>query len=261
MGEVERGLPLSALDRVALAVAPGNAGFAFAWCRARPWRGDVHTPGSAHAGRECPCRQARFGLGVRQGRLAADEADPPILSGGTGTRMRRPVVVVLAGEFGRPLVEAYSGQDQIWHGSVTAQLLDRVLTTYRIGDPDGAYPIFDATGSRIAPGRWNTADSPLIYTSEHYSTAMLEILANGMGRLPANQHFIQVTVPNGVSYEMLNPAICQDGMHRGSRPAGLWRNLADVPPLAPAAGAERHRAHGTECADQSRASRVPAHHP
>ena len=89
---------------------------------------------------------------------------------------------------------------------MTAQLLDRVLPTYRIGDPDGAYPIFDATGSRLAPGRWNTANSPLIYASEHYSTAMLEILVNGMGRLPANQHFIQVTIPNGVTYETLNPA-------------------------------------------------------
>ena len=89
---------------------------------------------------------------------------------------------------------------------MTAQRLDRVLTAFRIGDPDGAYPIFDATGSRLAPGRWNTANSPLIYASEHYSTAMLEILANGTGQLPANQHFIQITIPNGVSYEMLNPA-------------------------------------------------------
>jgi RES domain-containing protein len=89
---------------------------------------------------------------------------------------------------------------------VTAQRLDRVLTAFRIGDPEGAYPIFDATGSRLAPGRWNTANSPLIYAAEHYSTAMLEILANGSGRIPANQHFISITVPNGVSYEMLNPA-------------------------------------------------------
>lgn len=89
---------------------------------------------------------------------------------------------------------------------MTAQRLDRVVTAYRIGDPDGAYPIFDATGSRLAPGRWNTANSPMIYASEHYSTAMLEILANGTGRFPANQHFIQITIPNGLTYEMLNPA-------------------------------------------------------
>jgi len=38
---------------------------------------------------------------------------------------------------------------------VNAQALDRTLTAYRIGDPAGAYPIFDATGSRLFPGRWN----------------------------------------------------------------------------------------------------------
>ena len=87
-----------------------------------------------------------------------------------------------------------------------AQRLDRVLTAFRIGDPDGVYPIFDATGSSLAPGRWNTETSALIYASEHYSTAMLEILANGTGRFPGNQHFIQITIPNDLTYEMLNPA-------------------------------------------------------
>ncbi|WP_353843405.1 RES domain-containing protein, partial [Mesorhizobium sp.] len=53
---------------------------------------------------------------------------------------------------------------------MTAQTLDRTLSSFRIGDPAGTYPIFDATGSTIAPGRWNTPGSPIIYTSEHYST-------------------------------------------------------------------------------------------
>jgi RES domain-containing protein len=89
---------------------------------------------------------------------------------------------------------------------VTAQISDRVLTCYRIGDPDGQYPVFDATGSRIVPGRWNTPDTPLIYTSEHYSTAMLEKLVHGSGMLPPNQHFVTVTVPSGVSYEVFPAA-------------------------------------------------------
>lgn len=89
---------------------------------------------------------------------------------------------------------------------MTAQVLDRVLTTYRIGDPDGAYPIFDATGSRLHPGRWNTAASPMLYTSRHYSTAMLEKLVHGSGRLPPNQHYIEIAIPSGVNYEMLEPA-------------------------------------------------------
>lgn len=88
---------------------------------------------------------------------------------------------------------------------MTAQLLDRTLTAFRIGDPSGSYPIFDATGSTLAPGRWNTPGSPVIYSSEHYSTALLEKLVHGSGRLPPNQHYIAITVPRGVSYEMLAP--------------------------------------------------------
>ena len=56
------------------------------------------------------------------------------------------------------------------------------------------------------PGRWNTPSSPVIYTSEHYSTAMLEKLVHGSGSLPPNQHFIEITIPNGVTYEVVTPA-------------------------------------------------------
>ena len=90
---------------------------------------------------------------------------------------------------------------------MTPQRLDRVLLAYRIGDPDGRFPIFDATGSTLYPGRWNTPDTPVLYTSEHYATAMLEKLVHGSGRLPPNQHFVEITIPSGVSYEVLEPAL------------------------------------------------------
>lgn len=88
---------------------------------------------------------------------------------------------------------------------MTAQRLDRTLSSFRIGDPGGAYPIFDATGSTLAPGRWNTPGSPLIYTSQHYSTALLEKLVHGSGRLPPNQHYVEITLPRGLSYEVFSP--------------------------------------------------------
>lgn len=84
------------------------------------------------------------------------------------------------------------------------QVLDRVLKSYRIGDPAGAYPIFDATGSTIFPGRWNTPGSPIIYSSEHYSTALLEKLVHGSGSLPPNQHYVEITIPNGLTYEVFS---------------------------------------------------------
>lgn len=46
----------------------------------------------------------------------------------------------------------------------------------------------------------------MIYTSEHYSTAMLEKLVHGNGRIPPNQHWIEITIPNGISYEVLSTA-------------------------------------------------------
>jgi RES domain-containing protein len=84
-----------------------------------------------------------------------------------------------------------------------SQRLDRALVCYRIGDPNGEYPIYDARGSTLFPGRWNGTDKPVIYACEHYSTAMLEKLAHGNGRLPANQHFITITIARGTSYEIV----------------------------------------------------------
>ena len=93
---------------------------------------------------------------------------------------------------------------------MTAQRLDRVLLCYRIGDPNGQFPIFDAGGSIRNPGRWNTPSSPMIYASKHYSTAMLEKLVHGSGALPPNQHYIEITIPNSVSYEVFNVARVSD---------------------------------------------------
>lgn len=90
---------------------------------------------------------------------------------------------------------------------MSVQRLDRTLIAYRIGDPDGNYPIFDAAGSRLYPGRWNDADTPVIYASEHYSTAMLEKLVHGSGLMPPNQHYVEITLPRGVSFEMVTSDI------------------------------------------------------
>lgn len=83
------------------------------------------------------------------------------------------------------------------------QRLDRTLKCYRIGDPEGQFPIYDSRGSALYPGRWNSADTPVIYAAETYSAAMLEKLAVGNGRIPPNQHFITITIPRATSFEVV----------------------------------------------------------
>lgn len=89
---------------------------------------------------------------------------------------------------------------------MTGGRTDRILTAYRIGDPDGVHPIYDSEGARLYPERWNMPASPVIYTSEHYSTAMLEKLVHASRVLPPNQHHIRITISNGISYEIFQTA-------------------------------------------------------
>ncbi|WP_325233977.1 RES family NAD+ phosphorylase [Sphingobium sp.] len=88
---------------------------------------------------------------------------------------------------------------------MTGGRTDRILTAYRIGDPDGVHPVYDSEGARLYPGRWNTSLSPIIYTSEHYSTAMLEKLVHAGSVLPPNQHHIRITIPNGIRSHDCHP--------------------------------------------------------
>lgn len=85
-------------------------------------------------------------------------------------------------------------------------LATQTLTGYRIGDNAARFAIYSAEGSRISPGRWNTATSPMIYLSQNYSTAMLEKLVYANGIMPSSAHFISVTIPVGVSCETFSVA-------------------------------------------------------
>lgn len=65
-------------------------------------------------------------------------------------------------------------------------------------------------GARRTSGRWHEAGDAVIYAAEHYSTALLEKLAHWNGTLPPNQHFIEVTIPAGTSYEVVTADILPD---------------------------------------------------
>ena len=77
------------------------------------------------------------------------------------------------------------------------------MRVYRIGDPRGAFPIYSGEGAARIEGRWHERGQEVIYTSRHYSTALLEKLAHFNGVLPSNQHYIEIEILKGVSYEIV----------------------------------------------------------
>lgn len=117
--EVEKGLPIAALERVARAVAPDDAGFAHRMVpRATLARRRKPQPG---AGTVAAARLSTE-EGARVARLAAVWALAQEVWGGEAAARaflfrphpmldgRTPIDVVLANEFGRPLVEGILGR-------------------------------------------------------------------------------------------------------------------------------------------------------
>ena len=51
-------------------------------------------------------------------------------------------------------------------------------------------------------GPWHEAGAAVIHASENYATAMIEKLAHWNGIFPENQHFVEIEIPRGVSYEV-----------------------------------------------------------
>ena len=97
--------------------------------------------------------------------------------------------------------------------------LPEQLTGYRIGDPDGLYPVFSPDGASRAPGRWHERGDRVIYVAGHYSTAMLEVLLRWRHTLPPNQHYVEVEIPTGVNYEVVTAELLPDWHTRGGNAA------------------------------------------
>jgi RES domain-containing protein len=76
------------------------------------------------------------------------------------------------------------------------------MRAFRIADR--RHPIFDGTGARLVGGRWNSPGHPLIYTSETYAGALLEVLVHAnIGRVPETQAWIAIEIPDAVSREVI----------------------------------------------------------
>jgi RES domain-containing protein len=93
------------------------------------------------------------------------------------------------------------------------------MTAWRIGDPNGVYPIYSPEGAKRTQGRWNDLGDCVIYASEHYATSMLEKLVHWNGLLPPNQHFMEIAIPPGVTYEVVTADILPDWHAPGAETA------------------------------------------
>lgn len=79
--------------------------------------------------------------------------------------------------------------------------LTEPLRAYRLGDPLGRWTIYSPDGAQSVDGRWHRRGDRVIYASERYSTAMLELLVRWNSVPPPAQSFVEIVIPAGTSCE------------------------------------------------------------
>ena len=94
--------------------------------------------------------------------------------------------------------------------------LEAPRRAWRIGDPQGRWHVFSPDGARQVAGRWHDVGDRVIYASEHYATAMLEALVYWNGPPPGSQHFVEIRIPAGTSYDVVGPDALPDWQLRDS---------------------------------------------
>jgi RES domain-containing protein len=89
------------------------------------------------------------------------------------------------------------------------------MRLWRLSLSSSARTAFDGEGARLYPGRWNTAQAPVVYASQSLSLAALEILVHAeIHQLKRPYHAFHVDVPDDLVEEV--PV--------GKLPPG-WNNL------------------------------------
>jgi RES domain-containing protein len=77
------------------------------------------------------------------------------------------------------------------------------LRAFRIADMRHA--IFDGSGAMLHGARWNSPGRRVIYASETYAGALLEILVHASGSVPRSQGYVEIRIPAGLSLEVATP--------------------------------------------------------
>lgn len=78
------------------------------------------------------------------------------------------------------------------------------MIAYRIAD--ARHPIFDPVGAMLHGGRWNSVGQRVIYATESYAGAMLEVLVHANLSVPPRNHrVVRITIPAQVEIEAVSP--------------------------------------------------------
>jgi RES domain-containing protein len=94
-----------------------------------------------------------------------------------------------------------------------------VKRLFRIAD--ARFPIWDATGTSLFGGRWNSSGGAVIYGALSESCAILERLVQvgGVGHLPGLQRLVIAAVPSSVSVERRDAASLPSGWSNDESPS------------------------------------------
>jgi RES domain-containing protein len=81
------------------------------------------------------------------------------------------------------------------------------LRVYRAFERKRAATAFSGEGARLYGGRWNSVGTAILYTSQTFSLALLEIMVNAASaRLPSDMVYVPIDIPDSVLHETLDVA-------------------------------------------------------
>jgi RES domain-containing protein len=67
------------------------------------------------------------------------------------------------------------------------------------------HTIFDGSGAMLHGARWNSPGRRVIYATETYAGALLEILVHASGSVPRSQGYVEIQIPAGLPLEEITP--------------------------------------------------------
>ena len=109
------------------------------------------------------------------------------------------------------------------------------MVVYRIAKK--RHPVYDPSGSVLYGSRWTSKGRAIIYTAEHYATAILEKLVHaGRLELPGSHHAAAIFIPEDLRIERFDPATspgwAQDDSTVARRHGDAWHAAQRTPVLA-----------------------------